>query len=113
MFSFVSPAQICYRAVRLCCLTTLPGSSLHCIVFLSLPLPAYPAFSLAKLFNAKESFEGELSAIARQGSGSACRRCVRAGVRVVYSSFIFDKAKSLTGVFFFLGGGGSELLFAW
>eukprot|EP00752_Nemacystus_decipiens_P015415 g13747.t1 len=30
-------------------------------------------FSLAKLFNAKESFEGELSAIARQGSGSACR----------------------------------------
>eukprot|EP00903_Cladosiphon_okamuranus_P015684 g14481.t2 len=30
-------------------------------------------FSLAKLFNAKESFDGELSAIARQGSGSACR----------------------------------------
>ncbi|CAN0346584.1 unnamed protein product, partial [Ectocarpus sp. 13 AM-2016] len=30
-------------------------------------------FSLAKLFNAKESFDGELSSIARQGSGSACR----------------------------------------
>lgn len=34
------------------------------------------AFSLSKLFNAKESFEGEFSAIARQGSGSACRRWV-------------------------------------
>lgn len=33
-----------------------------------------PAFSLSKLFNAKETFDGELSAIARQGSGSACRR---------------------------------------
>ncbi|CAN0519887.1 unnamed protein product, partial [Scytosiphon promiscuus] len=32
-----------------------------------------PAFSLSKLFNAKETFDGELSAIARQGSGSACR----------------------------------------
>ncbi|CAN0100450.1 unnamed protein product [Laminaria digitata] len=32
-------------------------------------------FSLSKLFNAKETFDGELSAIARQGSGSACRRC--------------------------------------
>ncbi|CAM9695723.1 unnamed protein product [Ectocarpus sp. 6 AP-2014] len=30
-------------------------------------------FSLAKLFNAKESFDGQLSSIARQGSGSACR----------------------------------------
>lgn len=30
-------------------------------------------FALAKLFNAKESYEGEFSAIARQGSGSACR----------------------------------------
>lgn len=32
------------------------------------------AFSLSKLFNAKETYTGELSAIARQGSGSACRR---------------------------------------
>ncbi|CAM9375032.1 unnamed protein product [Ascophyllum nodosum] len=30
-------------------------------------------FSLSKLFNAEESYPGELSAIARQGSGSACR----------------------------------------
>ena len=30
-------------------------------------------YSLAQLFAVKESFEGELSAIARQGSGSACR----------------------------------------
>mmetsp|Transcript_24694 Transcript_24694/g.54583 ORF Transcript_24694/g.54583 Transcript_24694/m.54583 type:complete len:419 (+) Transcript_24694:76-1332(+) len=29
--------------------------------------------ALAKLFNAKESYPGELTAIARQGSGSACR----------------------------------------
>ena len=29
--------------------------------------------ALAKLFHAEESYEGELSAIARQGSGSACR----------------------------------------
>lgn len=30
-------------------------------------------FGLAKLFCAKEEYEGQLSAIARQGSGSACR----------------------------------------
>ena len=30
-------------------------------------------YCLAKLFNARETYEGELSAIARQGSGSACR----------------------------------------
>ncbi|CAM9943281.1 unnamed protein product, partial [Phaeothamnion confervicola] len=30
-------------------------------------------FALAQLFNARESFPGELTAIARQGSGSACR----------------------------------------
>eukprot|EP01052_Picozoa_sp_SAG31_P033431 SAG31_NODE_3777_length_3892_cov_2.842605_3_plen_166_part_00 len=30
-------------------------------------------YSLAQLFAVKESFEGELSVIARQGSGSACR----------------------------------------
>ena len=31
-------------------------------------------YSLAQLFAVEESYEGELSAIARQGSGSACRR---------------------------------------
>jgi len=30
-------------------------------------------FSLAKLFNAREQYDGQFSAIARQGSGSACR----------------------------------------
>lgn len=48
---------------------------LHLLTPLSLRPSGYAAlvFGLAKLFCAKEEYEGQLSAIARQGSGSACR----------------------------------------
>ncbi len=56
--------------VRVCSVNTFPTAA-----GLASSAAGYAClvFTLAKLFNAKETYPGELTAIARQGSGSACR----------------------------------------
>jgi mevalonate pyrophosphate decarboxylase len=53
--------------------TAPPHSPVPASLFLGPSGYAALVFGLAKLFCAKEEYEGQLSAIARQGSGSACR----------------------------------------